>query len=221
MPIIIAKMKSKLLILFLLCGVSVHAQLGFWTELGLDKKLGEKFELKSDVQSRMNSLQWPPDQYIAELGLSYEFLKNADITAYYRYAQKRNEKKDGTVEHNHFHRFYGDLSYKIKLLKPLMIDYRLRYQRQFRDDASSFITDGNYWRNKLELSYKTKYKLEPAVAVDIFLREGEGYEQIRWKMGFNYELVKRQEIGVYYVMDLSPQRANQNRISLSYNFKLK
>ena len=220
-PIFTVKMKNILFIVFFLFGLSVNAQLGIWNEVGVDKKLGKKFELKADVQSRMNSFDWPPDQYIGELGLAYEFFKNADITAYYRYAQKRKEKKDGSIELNHFHRFYADLSYKAKFFKPVYLGYRLRYQRQFRDDASNFITDGNYWRNKLEVSYKTKFKLEPSVSVDIFLREGAGYDQSRWKLGLDYELLKRQKLGVYYVMDLSPLQAKQNRISLNYNFKLK
>ena len=191
-------------------------QTGLWLKVGAEKKITKKLEIEVNLQPRFNDVKEKPSSWLGEVGLKYDIFKNLNFAVYYRHI--KNEKKD---VYKPYHRFYGDLSYKIKKFKPINIEYRLRYQQQFADDDTGLTTDKNYWRNKLEMAYKNKSKFEPYISADIFYKEGYAFDQIRYKAGVEFKITKKQSIDVSYLIDdaLNSNDESKSRVSLAYKIK--
>ncbi len=209
------KKVSYFLLTFLLKTTITACQTGLWLKVGASKKLGEKFEINTNIQSRHNQFKLPANSLIGEIGLNYIITQKLEIGLNYRYIHRF--KKDP------FHRYYADLSYKFSKIGAFEIDYRLRYQQQFKDDQTDgFEPDKNYWRNKIELAYTNKTKFEPFVSTDLFYRTGENFDQIRYKIGLNFKANKSNTFEVAAQTDkaLNSADASQNRITLAYKIKL-
>lgn len=207
---------APIIIFISLFSIKSIAQTGLWLKAGVEKKITDKLEIEVNIQPRFNDINEKPSSWLGEVGLKYDIVKNLNLSVFYRHI--KNEKKD---VYKPYHRFYADLSYKFKKLKPIYIEYRIRYQQQFADDDSGLITDKNYWRNKLEIAYKNKSKFEPYVSVDAFYKEGYAFDQIRYKAGIEFKITKSQSFDASYLIDdaLNSTEESKNRVSLAYKFK--
>ncbi len=214
-------MKKTILILFILMPLLVNAQegTGLWTGIGVQKKLSKKLSLNLNGQVRLDDNISYAKTYLGEIGLSYTILKGLDISAYYRLINRRkNEPSAFKIRQ----RYYADLSYEYKL-GAIKLDYRLRYQHQFKDNDGETEFDASYLRNKLEVSLSNKTKFSPFVSADLFTEMGGKTDQIRPKAGISYKINKQHsvEASVFKNIDLIDNITSGPIISFTYKLKLK
>jgi Protein of unknown function (DUF2490) len=190
---------------------------GLWLKLDAEKAITKKLELDLSAQARYNELKAPADNYIVDVGLKYTFKTNIWAAIYYR--RNSNLKKRG---YETIHRFYTDLGYKFKGIKPLLIDYRFRYQQQFKDEDTGLVSDKDYIRNKIGVTFKNKSKFEPSFSVDLFYRVGNNFDQIRYRTTLEYQFTKKQNIEIGYQIDdeINSFKSSKNRIFLGYKISL-
>lgn len=187
--------------------------IGLWTGVATDFRLSNKWTLNANAQVRFSDNLQVTRAYLGELGLSYKLTKHWKLSGYYRYTGrlKRNDEKTGWY-YRPYHRFYGEVSYDHKLWRGLTIDYRLRYQNQFKDDNEAIVADKSYVRNKLELSWANPSRFTPFVSADLFYRvdandNTSGFDQVRYKAGTNVKFTKQHSLDLFVFAD----RAIRNR----------
>ncbi|MDO1450569.1 DUF2490 domain-containing protein [Rhodocytophaga aerolata] len=212
---------ASLYLLYPLQCVAQEFDLGLWTGINVEKKFKKSFAVHLNTQLRLGENLSVTRSYLGELGVSYAFNKHWEITGYYRYTGRRKFNEE-ILDHYYrtYHRFYADVSYDRKIWK-LKLDYRLRYQHQFRDDDTSMEADDSYLRNKLEISYPNKTRLVPYLSTDIFYQLGTGFEQMRNKAGVEIILDRHQRIDFYGFTDYQLIDMQKNQLILGLMYKVK
>jgi hypothetical protein len=212
-------LKTFLLLIFMILFHKANAQPGVWNKIEANAELTKKLDLETNLQARTNQIGKPFKSYIGELGLTYHLPKGFSMAAYYRFIGQPDSEAS---EFEKFHRYYGELKYKTKILDPLRLKYRLRYQRQFKDDPDGLSNDADYLRNKINLSFKNKSRFEPYVSADLFYEIGKDFDQIRYKIGSEIELTKRTkfDLGIQQDNPVNSSKANQWRIAWALSFSL-
>ncbi|MDI9871129.1 DUF2490 domain-containing protein [Flectobacillus roseus] len=216
---------KRILLLLLLMSFKMWGQetdLRSWTGLSLEKKLNKHISLNANLQVRTMDNLTTLGSYIGEFGIGYKLNKHWEVSAYYRYAQKRKwDKSDDAYIYKPFHRFYANVEYdrKISILK---FSYRLRYQDQFKDTDTGLEETKSYLRNKIELAYPNKTRFTPSISADFFYKIGEDFDQIRYKAGVDYTVNKRNSVGLTFFRDyaLVPTDLDVYTIGLTYKLKL-
>lgn len=193
-----------LLLALLMLPVAVMAQdLGLWTGVSTDYQLSKSLALHANAQVRFSDNIQVTRAYLGELGLSYKLTKHLKVSGFYRYTGRlKLNRETETWYYRPYHRFYGELSYDQKLGKFLKLDYRLRYQNQFKDDNDAVVADKSYLRNKLELSFRNSSRFTPFVSADLFYRidQGDGsrgFDQVRYKAGTNIQIAKAHSLDIF------------------------
>ncbi len=214
-------MKKTFLLFLLLAPVTLMAQdgAGLRTGITLKKDLAKKWDLSAEFQTRFNDNISYLQTYMGELGLSYKIVKGLEASVYYRYT---NRRKNETKAFKTRHRYYGDLSYGRKT-GPVKLEYRLRYQHQFKDnDLGQAEFDHSYLRNKLEVQALNLGKFTPYLSADLFYQIGTGSDQLRPKAGVEYKFNKKHKIdlSVFKDIDLVGNEKYGPVIGLNYRIKL-
>jgi hypothetical protein len=212
-------MKKGIFILFLSIPFLGNAQngLSLWSGVNVDKKLNEKFELKSSLQTRFVDNVSYIQAYLGELGLSYKINKRWDIDGYYRFSNRRRTEQSLFRQR---HRFYGNLNYD-KKFGDFKFENRLRYQHQFRDNDGIVGYDNSYLRNKVEVGWSNKSKFTPFISADVFYEIGFGFDQIRPRVGTSYKINKRNSLNAALFTNLDFQGIETPNPILRINYNLK
>jgi hypothetical protein len=195
--------------------------LGLWTGANVQYRLGKTFELHANAQLRFSDNVTVTRAYLGEMGVSYNINKHWALAAYYRYTERLKFNK-GTAEwyYQPYHRFFGELSYDHKLGKNLNLDYRLRYQNQFKDNNDALVADKSYLRNKLEFSYNTSTRLTPFVSADLFYQLGSTFDQVRYKAGLDVKLNKQQSFELSAFKDIPLGGGSSEGLVIGATYKL-
>ncbi len=211
-----------LLLLAPLAGWCQTSDIGLWTGANAQYRLGKSFELHANAQLRFTDNVTVTRAYLGELGVSYNINKHWEVSTYYRYtARLKYDKEIADWYYRPYHRFYGEVSYDHKLGKNLKLDYRLRYQNQFKDDNEAIVADGSYLRNKLEFSYDTPTRLTPFVSADLFYQIGDSFDQVRYKAGVNVKINKQQSIDLSAFKDVPIGGGSADGLVIGATYKLK
>lgn len=214
-------MKKLLTLSFLLIPLSLPAQdgPGLRTGIGLKKNLTKKWSISAEVQTRFNGNISYLQTYLGELGVSYKITKGLEASACYRYTYRR---KDETKKFKERHRYYADLSYGRKT-GPVKLEYRIRYQHQFKDnDLGQAEFDNSYLRNKLEIQPVIRGKFTPYFSADLFYRIGSQIDQLRPKAGIEYKINKKNkvDVSIFKDIDLSGNEKYGPVLGLNYKIRL-
>lgn len=213
-------MKKLLLTLFLFLPLVAAGQDGTGLRTGITAKkdISDKWKAEIQLQTRFNGDISFLQTYLAEAGISYEIIKGLEVAAFYRYANRRkNTEKDFKERH----RYYGDLSYG-KKVQRVKLEYRLRYQHQFKDnDSGAAEFDKSYLRNKLEATYAGRGKFRPYVSADLFYMIGNGADQVRPKVGVDFRFNKKNilDLSLFKDIDLTGTNTYGPVIGLNYTHK--
>lgn len=196
-------------------------ELGLWVGTSIEKRLSQSIALHLNGQLRYSDNLTVRRSALAEVGLSYRFNKHWEVTGYYRYTARRRFDED-TYQYVYrpLHRFYADLSYD-RTVWQLKLDYRLRYQNQFKDDTDGLETDKSYVRNKLELSYPNASRFTPYVSTDLFYKLGAGADQLRNKVGVTISVARHQKLDVYGFTDYQFIERQKNELILGATYRVK
>lgn len=215
----------------MLSATLTHAQtdgLGLWTGVATDFRLTKKWTINANAQVRFSDNIRVTRAYLGEVGVSYKLTKRIEVAGYYRYTGRlRKNKETDTYYYRPYHRFYGEASYGQTFAKRLKVDYRIRYQNQFKDDNDAIVADKSYIRNKLELGLRNESRFTPFVSADLFYRLSTpdlpgGFDQVRYKAGTNIRIAKNHGLDLFVFRDAELNNSGESTgLILGATYKLK
>lgn len=152
------------------------------------------------------------DKFLLETGLAYKPIKFLELGGSYRYIVNYRDVKST----EYLHRFALDatLGKSFNRWKPSL---RIRYTNYTEDNSNS-----NYLRYKAKLEYNIKNcKLSPLIAAEAFndLEDGT-YYKMRYTLGADYKLNKKNAISIAYKLDYYLQDyLNKHILYVGYKYK--
>ncbi|MBA3901575.1 MAG: DUF2490 domain-containing protein [Bacteroidetes bacterium] len=183
---------------------SVHAQentdLMLWSGYTLTKNFASNWSVRARQEIRFRENVSQVQKAFVDVGLRYRLNKHVRFTVHYRY--NHNVRKD--FDFSSRHRLNADMVLR-KKWKPLVVNYRLRYQHQYRDVFTS--DDGfvprQFVRHKLQGHLDLNKRWSPYLAGEIFhtIRDFPIMLNVqnRVRAGVAYEINRNNNVTLYYM----------------------
>jgi long-subunit fatty acid transport protein len=178
---------------------------GMWNTLSVEKEFSEKFSLAIDEEFRLKENFSMLNLFYTNVGINYKITERIKVGLTYRLIEKW--KYEGQY-FSFRHRLMFDLGYKYKFNR-WAISYRSRVQSELRDIYTSEYgkVPEWYWRHKIEVKYK-RGDYSPYVGSEwrYQITDPRNYEsdagwyRARFFAGFDYDINKRNTIGIYYLI---------------------
>lgn len=170
-----------------------------WTKVGAKKKVTQRFDIEVENCLRIGENYSRINSYYLQLGGEYEFKKGIKIGAAYRHSHRRKS----SPEYHSRSRMSLWLEFDKKIGRNFSIRYRPMLSRQYTDFSTS--ENGHlpteYFRNKLEIQYKTSKKINPFISVELYYRykyNFKNFNRIRYAIGIDYFLNKHHKTTLSY-----------------------
>ncbi len=198
-----------------------------WHRVKVGGPLTKKFGLSVEQQLRLANNSSSIEQTFTELGLEYDLPKGFEVSAAYRLSW--SPERDGSYSSGH--RYNIDLSYSKKIWK-LKAKLRARFQhrpspyefneRLEPDDSPMYV------RMKLDVSYRKLKDWTPGLEFEVYFRTDNpnenGIGKLRYRAFLDYDLPKRQELGLFYMLETDhtgdvPQFASIVGVNYSFEWK--
>lgn len=205
-----------IIICLLIIGTQLSAQdvendFEYRTSVKLSFKPIKKLKIKFSPEIRFKD-DFSVDRYLLETELVYKPLKILYLSGGYRFVVNPRNEKD--TEYLHRYEFGAALKKDFDRFQPQL---RLRYTNYADDDA-----EDQFLRYKAALGYNIKdCKLTPTLSAELFqqLSDNSMYK-MRYKLGLDYKLLKKNYITASYRFDYYLQEDKNNHIfSLGYKIK--
>ena len=176
---------------------------GIWSQVTLEKKFTPRLSLGLTECIRLNENATQLSTHYSQLALDYVLLKKLSVSFGYRNAQKFTFDE----KINYRQRFQLDFIYKIKLQK-LKIEFQERFQMQFQNIGRSEtgLIPEYYFRTKVTLTYDLEKRITPYCSAEIFLNQYKYIDNLRFRVGFDYEFNKKNSAKIYYMLDQDVQQ---------------
>ncbi|MFT4543595.1 MAG: hypothetical protein ACI9CU_000422 [Polaribacter sp.] len=200
---------------------------GTWHKVNVGGELTKKLSLSVEQQVRLNENSSRLDQAFTELGLGYDLPKGFALNGAYRFSWSQNE--DGSFFNRH--RYNIDVNYGKKFW-VLKAKVRARFQhrpsRYLINERLNPEESPVFVRLKLAIEFAKLKKWTPGIAFESFFRVNSPTEnratKFRYRAYLNYDLPKRQELGLFYMLETdysgsSSEFASVLGISYSYEWK--
>jgi len=190
---------------------------GLWSTISLEKELPKKFSFSFDQEIRFKDNISRLDILYSNIGFDYSFLKGFKTGIYYRLTEKYTKENEFKFKH----KFMFDIAYRYKI-SPISISYRSRIQSEVKDYNSEYETNlAWFWRNKFELKYSFK-KFIPHVSAEFYYQIkdpwnsalNKGWHKQRFSFGLDYKLNKKNEFGLYYLIQRGIDVDDSNDINV-------
>ncbi|MGE0562512.1 MAG: DUF2490 domain-containing protein [Flavobacteriales bacterium] len=205
----------------LLICLQVSAQVndaGLWLNVGLEKKITQKFSAQFSHALRYNENISELGTSFSEIGLSYKIIKPLTFNVVYRFAQKK--RVDDFYSNRH--RYAFNVVYRLKI-HQFKLNFREQYQSSYKDIGTSETGSipTNHFRSKITIAYDLEKKYTPFISYELFYEIVEYIDNMRYKVGVEYELDKFNTFNLYYMID---KEMNVKKpwtsyvIGLGYNF---
>lgn len=221
--------RNKLSYLFLVLFVFLVSMNGYaqkddfriWTDLKIEKKLTQKWHLEARGAFRLNENIREIGSYYGDIGVGYKFKKNFKLELHYRYSGKSTD--EGYFRKRH--RYYVDLSYKIKTGTPFSVALRGRFQKQYTDvfNSEDGFNPANTFRLALTPAYRYK-QYQPYFRTEVFYlydNSDKYFNRIRYRLGVQYEINKRNMVDVFYMIQQELHSDNPTRaFVLGFSYKI-
>lgn len=184
---------------------------GVWTSVEANKKL-KKFEFNGELELRMRDNLQNVGRISAKTGIEYAIFKPIKIGVAYRYMYFYDAK-------------YSDLQPRNQIITYLQgkqkvgrfsFTLRERFQYTTKDESDRIKKSGKIdtyrinpewiWRNRLKINYNIpKSKFSPEFSIESFYQlnnpDGNVFEELRYILGCEYEINKKQSIELFGVYD--------------------
>jgi len=186
-------------------GISAKAQdrdAGFWTSASFEAKLVKKLTGSITEEFRFNENISELGMTFTEVGLDYKFNKHFQVSANYRFIQKKKVEDYYSLRHR-----YSIAVKYTKKLKPLELAIRCQFFDEYQDinRAANGGIPYYYFRNKIALKLDTKKPYTPYVSCELFsplnYPRSVAFDNIRLSVGIDYNITKHHEIDVYYMIN--------------------
>ncbi len=238
------KIRFYICLIALLSGVHCFSQ-ALWTSADVKKSFGKRWGIGAEVEYRTQDKFSDTERVTIAVQGEYKvsFLK---VDAGYKYMLGRSLEettKKGNIIPPYWidrHRAYMSLSGKLKLGR-FGLSLRERYQFTHRSGkwvpkyASDGVTskkdewisskDKHILRSRLSCEYSIrKSKFTPFASVEVYddLSAGFDVEKLRYTVGSEYKINKRNRLELFYrfIQGVEPGEDNVNVIGVGYSFKL-
>lgn len=220
-------LKSFLILAALFCGGSLFAQhsvSGVWLQLGVDRELTDRLDLKGGLQVRTLGSFIRYQTSFFDLGLDYKIAEGVDAEVNYRLGYRQDVAGNFDLRQ----RFNFDLSYEYDFGKP-ELSMRLRYQAARRGVAA-------FEERIPELREAFRYRIKGSTEIvddfDVDLsyewfmsRDERGFDWSDWRLRveFKRKINKRQDLTFGYLLQrqvLTADPRTEHVITLGYSFEL-
>lgn len=200
------KKHSVLLSILLLIVITCSAQTrdaGLWLGIKLEKKIHNWAELSLSEEIRFNENFHELGTAFTEMAWSSGWHSGFNAGIAYRFIQKR--LLDDSYELRH--RYHLELSYRYKFNRSLSLTLRERFQNQYKDvnRMADEITKEYALRSKLSLKYTPFKKISFDGSLEVYYQlnnpAGNEIDNLRYSVGTEYKLSKKQSLELYYLID--------------------
>lgn len=197
-----------------------------WLEAEFSKKIVKNLKVEFNPELRLLG-GFEMDTYILEGGLSYKLHDFLTLAGYYRYENERNYREKREVyEWEPSNRFAFDAKTGFEW-KRFNTQFRLRYTNGSDFDETTDNKD-SFFRYRAKIDYNiNNNKINPFASVEAFHDLVlEDFDKMRYTVGLNYPINKKNEIGLFYrlqdyleINDRDPKES-LHIIGLGYSLKL-
>jgi hypothetical protein len=203
-------MKKKLpLLFFLIASLGGHSfsqnnDAQFWENIYLEKNLTQRWAGHLNEEGRLTDNFTSPNYVYVDFGLTYKVNKHIHCTAAY----VPIAKKLVTGFTSFRHQMYVDVVFKFKFHHFTIYD-RQMFQNQYNDVLHSRDWDipNYYLRNKITVKYKTKSRLTPYMAEELYYewdnhkKNSNQIDRLRYYAGLFYRFDGINELEAYYLIE--------------------
>ncbi|MEI6748626.1 MAG: DUF2490 domain-containing protein [Bacteroidota bacterium] len=200
------------LVICLISGTVLRAQVndaGLWTSISVETKVVKKVTAVFSQEFRLDEDVTELGTYFTEAGIGYKINKYIQVSANYRFLQKRQIDDSYSTRH----RFYLDVKFQ-KKIKPFQFQFRTRFQDQYADIGRT--PDGGiaeyYSRNKFSFKWDSDKRFTPSLSVELFspLNYPRQYvfDDIRNSVGMEYALSKHHNLDLFYMIQKQLKTSN-------------
>lgn len=186
-------------------------QMGLTDNLSL--KIGEQVRFFRDITT--------VKQLLNDFGFKYSIFESLSATAFYRLRLKQTDPSNQIFKP--YHEINLAASYDFDY-KPVQFSYRLRYQKEFKDDKKS---NEEYFRNRLIAETKVAKDFIPYVYGELFYRvnyhKGDRFDNYRLGFGFEFRMIKAIKLSAGYTYEETfndPEPQSRNIFGLNANINL-
>ena len=222
--------RAVVLVLALCLSTGAVAQVwdfGTWHALKVGGELTKDLSLSVEQQLRLDENSTRINETFTELGLGYDLPKGFDISAAYRLAW--SPERDGAYSAQH--RYNIDLGFSENLWK-----FKIKARGRFQHRPSQSLLNERlepddspiYVRIKLGIEYRKLKDWTPGFEFETFVRTDipseAGARRFRYRVFLDYDLPKRQELGIFYMLQTDhegriPEFTSTVGLSFSYDWK--
>lgn len=176
--------------------IKVTNDLLTWYGIGLRKEITKAIDFDLEKELRFNQNAGTLYKHLTTSKISYDVFKNIEFGVGIKF--NRDKNKENIFEDKYTHLF--ELKYKHKV-ERFRLSNRFRYE-QDNNKLLKLAPNKHSLRNRLKLDYKIKQSaFEPYMATELFYQKSTknaAFEKIRFDLGTNFEINKRNEIKAYY-----------------------
>lgn len=206
----------------------VYPDFGMWNTISVEKKINKKMSVSIDEEFRLKENLSKINLFYTNLGLNYKLSKKIKASLIYRNTQKAVDGQGYDIKH----RLMLDITYKEKLSKKLVFQFRQRFQFENNNIYSS--RDGKYiesfLRSKFELGYNYTKKIKAYLSEELRFQLHDprnpesdyGLHRFRTALGIDYNLNSSNTLGIYYLVqnEIKVYKPNELYIlGLQYGFQ--
>jgi hypothetical protein len=215
--------KKLSIILFFFCLVSADLfsqdkDFRVWTGFNLEKKIAPKFSILFTQTFRIAENSTQLETVFSDLGLRYKLSKKWRISGHYRFIKFKNDNRYFSTGH----RFYIDLAYRQKTGTPLSFNFRIRYQSRYTDMFTTEygLIPQNRFRFKTTMTCDLEKRYKPYASIEFFYELSANTEyknnfvNSRYAAGIVYELNKRNNLDIYYLLVRGINVSKPNRFHI-------
>jgi hypothetical protein len=206
-----------------LIAFSQEKDFGIWYGVSADHKLTDKLKIGLSASVRTFDNAAKVEEGFMEGGLEYRLNKYLSIAGSYRLSDNIEDDNSYYFRHKLFFDLKGSYS-----LGDFSFTGRFRFQERFKtyiEDNEDEIPD-SHGRIRLKALYNVpSFPVNPFVSAEFFCPMFKSSDRVvdknRLMGGIEYNISKRQTIELEYIhqRDYLPHMADENIISVNYNFK--
>ncbi|MBZ0243183.1 MAG: DUF2490 domain-containing protein, partial [Bacteroidales bacterium] len=209
-----------LFLFFTFSYISLSKDNELWTGYEWQFPITNELSLKFGEQVRMYRDVTTVKQLLNDFGFKSEVFDFLDATAYYRLRMKQDNPTTQTFLPYHELNLALTAGYEYK---PVDFSFRMRYQKEFRDDKKS---DDEYLRSRILAETKITKELRPFVYYELFYRmnyhKGDRFDNYRLGLGMEWRAFKNVKFEAMYSIEEEfnmedPQSKNIFGLNVSFS----
>jgi hypothetical protein len=211
---------AVLIILILSASEATAKDNEMWTGYKWQLPLTDDLSLRFGNEVRLFRDITTVKQLLQDIGVRYNITDYLNATFYYRFRMKQHDPTEQQFSPFHEINFASSVSFSYENVD---FSYRVRYQKEFRDDKKS---NDEYFRNRLVAQTKIIKQLKPFIYSELFYRlnyhKGDRFNAVRLGLGLDWKIAKTISLSGSYTYEEEfniekPELRNIWGLEISFN----